>query len=477
MQATRSARLSAESPSMPNDMLKYLCKLLDDDDMLRSNPATAALTDDDRELPCAAKSTDSPATVDSRSASSDSIVDEAVEARGSPDIATSLKSVGSALHETGNCRPCAWFWKPQGCSNAEDCGFCHACPQDEIKSRKKEKLTNIRMKEKQMASQKAAENLSIPNSLPQGMPMLTVKALPPPPMLPPELLVDPVSPPPAPEISPSILYDSAVEAAQSSDSVGSSSYTDPGLIRQDDDEDVSDTGFVTPEKPLRRPEPPATPPPPAPLAVSQTSSTLPSPLLSPAASPLPSPRASPRSLPTPSFSKGSALHNTRECKPCGWFWKPQGCANGAECAHCHLCPDGEMKARRRAKLASMRAADDLARRRAADKEKLLANSPRLPAVLSPAPVPSTMPAMTIGSMLPAATGPTPAQMLFLSQPPAAATMAIAAHLPSLVQRVPTPQQGMPTLLEGVSNNPTGFGMFASVKSQRQRAVLTLADCV
>jgi len=48
-------------------------------------------------------------------------------------------SLGSELHATGQCRPCAWFWKPQGCANGVDCRHCHSCPQDEIKTRKKVK--------------------------------------------------------------------------------------------------------------------------------------------------------------------------------------------------------------------------------------------------------------------------------------------------------------------------------------------------
>jgi len=48
-------------------------------------------------------------------------------------------------------------------------------------------------------------------------------------------------------------------------------------------------------------------------------------------------------------SRGSVLHAHRACKPCGWFWKPQGCQNGAECGHCHLCPRGENRMRKKAK--------------------------------------------------------------------------------------------------------------------------------
>lgn len=28
-------------------------------------------------------------------------------------VSSTLPSVGSILHGTGTCKPCAWFWKPQ----------------------------------------------------------------------------------------------------------------------------------------------------------------------------------------------------------------------------------------------------------------------------------------------------------------------------------------------------------------------------
>lgn len=49
------------------------------------------------------------------------------------------------------------------------------------------------------------------------------------------------------------------------------------------------------------------------------------------------------------LSKGSDLHDSRQCKPCAWFWKPQGCQNGRHCQHCHVCPEGELKERKKAK--------------------------------------------------------------------------------------------------------------------------------
>lgn len=58
-----------------------------------------------------------------------------------PELVTeggSQVSVGSEEHGTGRCRPCAWFWKPEGCKNGEDCMHCHLCPDGELKRRKKQ---------------------------------------------------------------------------------------------------------------------------------------------------------------------------------------------------------------------------------------------------------------------------------------------------------------------------------------------------
>lgn len=54
-------------------------------------------------------------------------------------------------------------------------------------------------------------------------------------------------------------------------------------------------------------------------------------------------------LRSPAASKGSQLHAAANCKPCAWYWRPQGCANGVECFHCHQCSPAELKARKKAK--------------------------------------------------------------------------------------------------------------------------------
>lgn len=32
-----------------------------------------------------------------------------------------------AVHLSGDCRPCPWFWRPGGCHNGDGCAHCHFC--------------------------------------------------------------------------------------------------------------------------------------------------------------------------------------------------------------------------------------------------------------------------------------------------------------------------------------------------------------
>lgn len=61
------------------------------------------------------------------------------------------------------------------------------------------------------------------------------------------------------------------------------------------------------------------------------------------------PPIEPLEIRRPVMSVGSQVHGTGSCKPCAWFWRPQGCSNGQECGHCHLCSAAELKARKKAK--------------------------------------------------------------------------------------------------------------------------------
>jgi hypothetical protein len=50
-----------------------------------------------------------------------------------------LPSAGSALHQAGRCKPCA-FVHSKGCDSGAACDFCHLCEPGEKKRRQKDKL-------------------------------------------------------------------------------------------------------------------------------------------------------------------------------------------------------------------------------------------------------------------------------------------------------------------------------------------------
>lgn len=81
----------------------------------------------------------------------------------------------------------------------------------------------------------------------------------------------------------------------------------------------------------------------------------------------------------PEVSFGSGMHGTGECRPCAWFWRPQGCTNGSECRHCHLCPQGEVKARRKSKISSMRQQGQMDRTKSSELPLSTCVANRLPA--------------------------------------------------------------------------------------------------
>jgi hypothetical protein len=54
-------------------------------------------------------------------------------------------------------------------------------------------------------------------------------------------------------------------------------------------------------------------------------------------------------------SAGASLHGSGKCKPCAWFWKPLSCKWGAACGHCHMCPEGELRIRKKQRVAGLKA--------------------------------------------------------------------------------------------------------------------------
>merc|ERR1719502_970540 len=54
-----------------------------------------------------------------------------------------MPTVGSAGHNLGTCKPCAFF-HTRGCGNGLQCAFCHLCPPEEKRKRQKEKVAMLR---------------------------------------------------------------------------------------------------------------------------------------------------------------------------------------------------------------------------------------------------------------------------------------------------------------------------------------------
>jgi hypothetical protein len=268
-----------------------------------------------------------------------------------------LLSVGAALHASGECRPCAWFHKPEGCLNGIACRHCHACPEGELQNRKKSGIaTKSQEKEKsdQREGEEAAGNFRVPPPAfpPPGLPT-------PPPMLGmPSKGSEKHS---SGECRPCVWYWKPNSCVNGKDCLHCHLCPETEIKRRkkaklnrmrrsgdtqaagEDGEDTSsddageeEVGSALPK--LQGQNGRAT----------RDKSTTPSP--PPCSSMLQDNPLIDDELP----SSGSALHAAGKCKPCAWFWKPGSCSNGRECCHCHLCPEGELKGRRRRKESAMR---------------------------------------------------------------------------------------------------------------------------
>lgn len=65
-------------------------------------------------------------------------------------------------HLNKNCYPCAYFHsKKDGCRRGEQCNYCHLCPPDEIKKRKKEKIRRLKAETEIVPTTKAEQHISV----------------------------------------------------------------------------------------------------------------------------------------------------------------------------------------------------------------------------------------------------------------------------------------------------------------------------
>eukprot|EP00927_Polykrikos_kofoidii_P073811 TRINITY_DN69830_c0_g1_i1.p1 TRINITY_DN69830_c0_g1~~TRINITY_DN69830_c0_g1_i1.p1 ORF type:complete len:572 (-),score=87.00 TRINITY_DN69830_c0_g1_i1:359-2074(-) len=271
-----------------------------------------------------------------------------------------LPSAGSSMHRSGDCRPCAWFYKPQGCSNGKDCKHCHLCPEGEIKSRKKVKVASLRTTSESKLEQVCETPPSSSSS----------KHIPMPPGL---KSADEATPSTLPSVG-SRYHDTGEcrpcawffkpQGCENGKDCRHCHLCPSGEIKsrkrviaggaRKEGKQASGQPFELQRFPWQ----------PIPMPIPADHLDINCGLLSPMglssalpALPIPMPMPQPMLLP----SVGSSGHGTGLCRPCAWFWKPQGCVNGQECLHCHLCPDGELKVRKKVKVAGMRTGDSNAR--------------------------------------------------------------------------------------------------------------------
>jgi len=291
----------------------------------------------------------------------------------------SLPSVGSRQHGTGLCRPCAWFWKHQGCANGFECGHCHLCPKGEAKARKQMKIAAIRQDAVQMT---AEEDLM--RGAPPGLGARLVPSMPPPPNQPPCL--------PFPGAA---LHDELRVLQQAKlAGIPLTNFSAPCVPSDSPCENCGDIfctcpgnfGFArTAMQPMQAApqQMPMVPQlmPAAPQLMPASPQLMPAVLRPIPAVSFPAPQltpAAPQFMPaepqlmpaeqqqqevileatTALPSPGSAMHASGTCTPCAWFWKPQGCKNAVNCGRCHFCGPGEVKIRKKAKMAFMAAMAD-----------------------------------------------------------------------------------------------------------------------
>lgn len=235
--------------------------------------------------------------------------------------ALGLPSMGSADHHAGKCSPCAWYWKSGGCRNGATCIYCHLCPEGTRKAMKKAKVAMFRQQEL-------------------------------------EPVYVPMSPVPSEAASPASVE--SLEVLQKPSVHFAENYLDEDDGRAPVKVSIKNTfiQFEVPSSPKNTSSPPLRS---APgdffrrffrtVEPESLDSSLP-----PATPTTPTSPHAFATRPEPS-SNGPQAHSLGECTPCAYFWyKKDGCRKGEECEMCHLCPKGEIKRRKKARVQNLKAA-------------------------------------------------------------------------------------------------------------------------
>lgn len=270
-----------------------------------------------------------------------------------------LPSIGSSLHAGGTCKPCAWFWKRGGCKNALSCQHCHLCPEDALRVRRRLKIDALR------GRARPVEPVDEATHEPQKVTNLRTMHCEIPPLIPSiGQLVDLIMQPPPAAV---VQRDAGSKQPHVPKAKAGSKELQarPGQVQQCDAKLGSNPHLLAVQAEARRRARSG-----AQLVVDLAMKIegrqedekvldMGKDMLGDDASSTPSTKDLQESR-TTSFSMdelpsvGSALHADGKCRPCAWYWKPQGCANGSTCRHCHLCPRGELKTRKRVKITNMK---------------------------------------------------------------------------------------------------------------------------
>lgn len=317
-----------------------------------------------------------------------------------------LTSTGSALHSTGECSPCAWFWKPTGCSKGAECLRCHICPDGELKRRKKNrvatsgsgpaestlgqtKLASVPKEPAYVVCASSDQPVTFEDDFPQTT-KVTVGTVPVKNTFinfdfrPPEDDTDPSSPPtvsapgalltrlfktrprpagPTPDPSPNCRNPRETAPSPIPPFIPTfvpatpTPWRPPGIL--------TDT---VPSAPLSRP--------PGVLGPTLVDPAWPDHLCAgfPVALPAQAANATGDYFNLNQDAVGEVsdmkkemnrLHLTRDCTPCNYFYyKVDGCRQGSDCEFCHLCPKGEIKKRKKEKVKILKAASEMAQKQA-----------------------------------------------------------------------------------------------------------------
>lgn len=70
-----------------------------------------------------------------------------------------VPSIGSQAHRFGQCMPCGFVHKPDGCAKGANCPFCHLCSAGTIKERKHMKKMSLKMRKMEAFAQRQAQQM------------------------------------------------------------------------------------------------------------------------------------------------------------------------------------------------------------------------------------------------------------------------------------------------------------------------------